>query len=103
MTAGIIQKTEAKHNMSKVPRWRLGSRSMVHRAWDRCQFSQEEDGRFSKCARVWPCGSCKALLNVDGIDINQADKDGWTPLFTACWKDLLLRGPFGSREGTLKC
>ena len=26
------------------------------------------------------------LLTVEGIDVNQADEDGWTPLYCACWK-----------------
>ena len=27
------------------------------------------------------------LLEVEGIDVNQSDEDGWTPLYCACWKN----------------
>ena len=27
------------------------------------------------------------LRSIDGIDVNQTDEDGWTPLYCACWKN----------------
>ena len=70
----------------------------VKYGWDRDQSSREEWMHTTVCCV--PEGHLEvvnALLSTDGIDINQAEKYGSTPLWIACQE-----GPFGSCECTVK-